>query len=284
MEVLDMVGRGDRGQKPAGQQPKLKARDVCLEYVDYERRKRTAALAGVNFDLYEGEFVSIVGPSGCGKTTFLSAVDGLLKIDRGAIEIDGRPVKGPGPDRAMVFQQPALLPWRTVLRNVAYGLELQDHLSQREVLARSREQVRLAGLTGFEEHFPYELSGGMQQRVNLARALVCDPSLLLMDEPLASLDAQTRELMQVELLRVWESTGKTTLFITHQIDEACFLSDRVVVMSRRPAVVKEVIPIRFPRPRDLSLKRTPAFIEVVDHCWRLIESDLQAVQEMSPGR
>lgn len=274
--MVDAGDRKDRDLEPAERRLKLRAREVWLEYVDYERRKRTAALAGVDLELYEGEFVSIVGPSGCGKTTLLNAVDGLIKIDRGVIEIDGQPVKGPGPDRAMVFQQPALLPWRTVLGNVAYGLELQDRLSQREVLTRSREQVRLVGLTGFEEHFPYELSGGMQQRVNLARALVCDPSLLLMDEPLAALDAQTRELMQVELLRVWESTGKTTLFITHQIDEACFLSDRVVVMSRRPAVVKEVIPVKFPRPRDLFLKRTPAFIEMVDYCWRLIESDLTA--------
>lgn len=255
---------------------KLRAEGVAVDYSDAERQRLTPALAGVNLEIRQGEFVSIVGPSGCGKTTFLNAVDGLLPIDRGRIEIDGRAVQGPGTDRAMVFQQPALLPWRTVQANVTYGLELQRAGTPVQMAERAKRFIGLVGLGGFEDHYPYELSGGMQQRANLARALACDPALLLMDEPFASLDAQTRELMQAELLRIWEETGKTTLFITHQIDEACFLSDRVVVFSRRPAVVKETVEVPFPRPRRLTLKRDPSFTEVVDHCWRLIEPDLDA--------
>lgn len=254
--------------------PKLLALSATVAYHHSDGLRSTPALAGIDLEVGQGEFLAIVGPSGCGKTTFLNAVDGLVPLNGGQILIDGKPVSRPGPDRAMVFQQPALLPWRTVLRNAVYGLELQRRLGRSEALERANQFLQLVGLEGFENHFPHQLSGGMQQRVNLARALACEPTLLLLDEPFAALDAQTRELMQVELLRIWRATGTTSLFITHQIDEACFLADRVVVFSRRPAVVKEVITIQFARPRELSLKRHPAFVEVVDHCWRLIEPDL----------
>lgn len=272
LEPKPLDRRQPPGQRPS--RPKMIAVDVAVEHADRGGQRPTPALAGVNLEVNPAEFVSIVGPSGCGKTTFLGAVDGLVPLDRGRIEIDGQVVRGPGPDRAMVFQQPALLPWRNVLQNVVYGLEMQRAGTAAATASQARRFIDLVGLHGFEGHFPAELSGGMQQRVNLARALACDPSLLLMDEPLASLDAQTRELMQVEVLRIWEETGKTTLFITHQIDEACFLSDRVVVFSRRPAVVKETLTIPFPRPRQLRLKRDPAFLEIVDRCWQLIEPDL----------
>ena len=255
---------------------KLEAHNVKVHYINYRRRQNTCALAGIDLDIYDKEFVSIVGPSGCGKTTFLNAVDGLLKIDEGSIKIEGVPVTGPGEDRAMVFQQSALLPWRTVMANMTYGLEMRGKLRRQEMEKRARHYINLVGLSGFENHYPTELSGGMQQRVNLGRALVCDPELLLLDEPFAALDAQTREFMQAELLRIWTETRKTSLFITHQIDEAVYLADRVVVFSARPGQIKEIVDVDIPRPRSLSLKRSPRFLEIVDRCWTLIEKEVEA--------
>src|SRR6266404_8741591 len=201
---------------------KLEAQDIRLEYQQPRTGSRLAALDSVNLKITDGEFVSIVGPSGCGKTTFLSVVDGLIPASGGRILVDGKAVTKPGPDRAMVFQDASLLPWRTVLQNVLYGLECLN-VGAREAKERASHFIELVGLSGFEHHYPYELSGGMQQRVNLARALVMDPKILLMDEPFASLDAQTRELMQEELLRIWKAARKTVLFVTHQIDEAIYL-------------------------------------------------------------
>ena len=255
---------------------KLEAHNVTVHYINYRRRQNTCALAGINLDIYDKEFVSIVGPSGCGKTTFLNAVDGLLKIDEGSIKIEGVPVTGPGEDRAMVFQQSALMPWRTVMANMTYGLEMRGKLRRQEMEKRARRYINLVGLSGFENHYPTELSGGMRQRVNLGRALVCDPELLLLDEPFAALDAQTREFMQAELLRIWTETRKTSLFITHQIDEAVYLADRVVVFSARPGQIKEIVDVDIPRPRSLSLKRSPRFLEIVDRCWTLIEKEVEA--------
>jgi NitT/TauT family transport system ATP-binding protein len=183
-------------------------------------------------------------------------------------------VTKPGPDRAVVFQDPSLLPWRTVLNNVLYGLECVG-VGRRESRERAERFIAMVGLRGFEHHYPYELSGGMQQRVNLARALVVDPQILLMDEPFAALDAQTRELMQEELLTIWAQAGKTVLFITHQIDEAVYLSDRVVVFSGRPGKVKDIIPIGIERPRKLRLKREPRFHKIEDQIWTLIEDDVK---------
>ncbi|MGZ3296979.1 MAG: ABC transporter ATP-binding protein, partial [Xanthobacteraceae bacterium] len=223
----------------------------------------------------DGEFVSIVGPSGCGKTTFLSVVDGLIAATSGRILVDGKEVLKPGPDRAVVFQDASLLPWRTVLRNVLYGLECLG-VRTREAKDRAAHFIAMVGLSGFEQHYPYELSGGMQQRVNLARALVMDPKILLMDEPFASLDAQTREVMQEELLRIWVQANKTVLFVTHQIDEAIYLSDRIVVFSGRPGQVKDIIPVPIERPRLLAMKREARFHQIEDRIWSLIEEDVRA--------
>jgi NitT/TauT family transport system ATP-binding protein len=254
--------------------PKLEAQDIRLDYFQPRTNTRLVALDGVNLRIMDGEFVSVVGPSGCGKTTFLSVVDGLITASAGRILVDGEVVTKPGPDRAVVFQDASLLPWRTVLGNVVYGLECIG-VGTRQAKERASSFIELVGLTGFEQHYPYELSGGMQQRVNLARALVMDPKILLMDEPFASLDAQTREVMQEELLRIWVKAKKTVLFVTHQIDEAIYLSDRVAVFSGRPGKVKEIIPVAIERPRALGLKREARFHVIEDRIWGLIEEDVK---------
>ncbi|WP_241979941.1 ABC transporter ATP-binding protein [Cryobacterium glaciale] len=231
------------------------------------------ALSDVSCEVKDGEFISIVGASGCGKTTFLRMISGLVAPSGGSINLSGVPLGGPGPDRGFVFQHDSLLPWRNVLDNVLIGPEING----RRVQAREAAQanIRLVGLEGFEKHFPHELSGGMRQRVNLARALTLDPEILLMDEPFAALDSQTREVMQSELLNVWELAKKTVLFVTHQIDEAVFLSDRVFVFTVRPGRMKEIVEIDLPRPRDLSIKRTPEFAALVDRIWSLIEHEVR---------
>ena len=252
---------------------KLEARDVRLEYHQPRTKTKLVALDAVNLGITEGEFMSIVGPSGCGKTTFLWIVDGLLKPTGGEILVDGTLVTKPGPDRAVVFQDASLIPWRTVIKNVVYGLECQG-VRGGQALERARHFIDLVGLGGFENHYPYELSGGMQQRVNLARALVMDPKILLMDEPFAALDSQTREVMQEELLGIWAKARKTVLFITHQIDEALFLSDRVAVFSARPGRVKDIVEVGIERPRQLRLKRTPEFHALEDRVWGLIHDEV----------
>jgi NitT/TauT family transport system ATP-binding protein len=251
---------------------KLEARDITLVYAQPRTGGRLRALDRINLSIADGEFVSIVGPSGCGKTTFLSVVDGLLPATDGRILVDGIEVTRPGPDRAVVFQDASLLPWRTVLNNVLYGLECIG-VPRRAARERAERLVAMVGLEGFEHNYPYELSGGMQQRVNLARALVMDPKILLMDEPFAALDAQTRETMQEELLRIWKQAGKTVLFITHQIDEAIFLSDRVIVFSGRPGRVKASIVVEIERPRALRLKREARFHALEDRIWSLIHDE-----------
>ncbi len=254
--------------------PKLQARGVRLEYYQPRTGARLLALDQVDLTVDEGEFVSVVGPSGCGKTTFLNIVDGLLKATAGHISLNGTVIDKPDVNRAMVFQDPSLLPWRTVLKNVIYGLECQGRAdAERE--GQARRLIKLVGLAGFEQHYPHELSGGMQQRVNLARALAVDPEILLTDEPFAALDAQTREFMQVELLRIWSETRKTVLFVTHQINEAVFLSDRVIVFTARPGRVKESVPIDLPRPRTLQLKRDRVFLDLEDRIWGLIEDEVR---------
>ncbi|MBI5447081.1 MAG: ABC transporter ATP-binding protein [Deltaproteobacteria bacterium] len=256
----------------------LRSADVCMEFVQPRSGKRISALDRINLHVEEGEFVSLVGPSGCGKTTFLSIVDGLLKPTSGEISLNDRPIAGPGRDRAMVFQSPALLPWRTVLKNVAYGLECQA-VPHKEALPIAKKFIDLVGLTKFQDHYPHELSGGMQQRANLARALAVDPDVLLMDEPFAALDAQTREVMQGELLSIWQKTKKTVLFVTHQIDEAVYLSDRVIVFSAHPGAIKESIPIEIERPRAYGIKRDVRFLGYQDHIWRLIEKEVKRSME-----
>jgi NitT/TauT family transport system ATP-binding protein len=252
---------------------KLDVRDVYLEHYNARTKQVLAVLQGVDLQVFKQEFVAIVGPSGCGKTTFLNAVDGLIPVTHGQILVDGRAVKGPGPDRAFVFQQDSLFPWRTVLQNVGYGLELQRKLPKAEIRERARAIIELVGLSGFAEHYPHELSGGMRQRVNIARALVMEPELLLLDEPFAALDAQTREFMQVELLKILARARATALFITHQINEAVFLSDRVVVFSARPARIKDIVTINLPAARTLALKQQPDFLALERRIWTLIEEE-----------
>ena len=241
---------------------------------DRKGKASVEALRDITLSINEGEFVSIVGASGSGKSTLLRIIDGLLPPSSGSVSVDGVRVVRPGPDRAMVFQQDSLLPWKTVAENVAYGLTLAK--KPRAVAANVAERfVAMTGLAGFEGHYPHQLSGGMRQRVMVARALAVDPRILLLDEPFAALDAQTREIMQTELLSIWRESRKTILLITHQIDEAVFLSDRVIVFSARPGSVLEEVQIELPRPRDLELKRTPEFVSLVDRIWKLIENEVR---------
>jgi NitT/TauT family transport system ATP-binding protein len=254
--------------------PKLETRGLSKTFVKATGGE-VEALRDISLQVEEGEFVSIVGASGCGKTTFLRILDGLLDKSSGDIALDGKDVMRPGPDRGFVFQSDSLFPWRTVIDNVIFGLEIQGK-PKKESVERAMEYIKLVGLNGFERNFPHELSGGMRQRANLARALTVNPELLLMDEPFAALDAQTREIMQQELLRIWNQDRKTVIFITHQIDEAIYLADRVFVFTVRPGRVKTIIPIPFPRPRHLDIKRTPEFIGYVDQVWKLIEEEVRA--------
>jgi NitT/TauT family transport system ATP-binding protein len=239
-------------------------------YVERDGRQ-VLALADVSVTVRDGEFMAIVGPSGCGKTTLLNIVAGLIPYDLGSLSIGGTRIDGPGVDRAVVFQQSSLLPWRTIAGNVRYGMEMQKRFDASTMRQRTEYFLKLVGLAGFEKHYPSELSGGMQQRVNLARALAADPAVLLMDEPFAALDAQTREFMQAELLKIWSQARKTVLFITHQINEAIYLADRVAVMSARPGHVKGIFDIPFERPRQLSLKRDPRFLQLEDAIWQMVE-------------
>jgi NitT/TauT family transport system ATP-binding protein len=244
----------------------------------FEREDREVlAVSDVSLAVEDGEFLAIVGPSGCGKTTLLNIVAGLLPYEEGTVSIDGKRVDGPGVDRAVVFQHSSLLPWRTIAGNIRYGMEMQRRFDEATMHERTDHFVKMVGLNGFEKHFPNELSGGMQQRVNLARALAADPKVLLMDEPFAALDAQTREFMQAELLKIWSQDRKTVLFITHQINEAVYLADRVAVMSARPGRLKGVFKVPFGRPRTLSLKRDPQFLEIEDSIWQLIEEESQSL-------
>jgi NitT/TauT family transport system ATP-binding protein len=231
------------------------------------------ALSDVSLGVNDGEFLAIVGPSGCGKTSLMNIVAGLLPYEEGSVSIDGKKVHGPGTDRAVVFQHSSLLPWRSITGNIRYGMEMQKRFDEATMQQRAEHFLKLVGLTGFEKHFPGELSGGMQQRVNLARALAADPVVLLMDEPFAALDSQTREFMQAELLKIWTKAQKTVVFITHQINEAVFLADRVAVMSPRPGRLKAIFDIPFGRPRTLALKRDPKFLEIEDQIWKLIEEE-----------
>ncbi|MGG1401398.1 ABC transporter ATP-binding protein [Bacillus salipaludis] len=251
---------------------KLSSKNLDVTYVNNKTGAEVTALQNINLDIEEGEFICIVGPSGCGKTTFLNTVAGLIKPSSGSLWLENKQVEGPGQDRAMVFQTPSLFPWRTVMDNVMYGVEIQKRVSA-ETKKRAQEYINMVGLKGFEHHYPHELSGGMQQRVNLARALTVEPSLLLLDEPFSALDAQTREFMQKELLRIWSETKKTSLFITHQIDEAIYLADRVFVFGARPGRVVDIIDVNIPRPRDLDIKRNPEFLRLMDHIWSIIEKE-----------
>jgi NitT/TauT family transport system ATP-binding protein len=228
-------------------------------------------LRGVSFEVYENEIVSIIGESGSGKTTLLRIIQGLMRADRGEVTVGGRAISGPGYDRGIVFQQANLLPWRNAQGNIEFGLELKG-IPPEERRARSEALLELVGLSEFAHQYPHQLSGGMQQRIGVARALAIDPEILLMDEPFSALDAQTRELLQRELLRIHERTRKTILFVTHDLDEAVYLSDRVIVMGARPGHVKESVAVPFPRPRaELgSLRGNTEFLALREYIWQKI--------------
>ncbi len=245
----------------------IEIRDVEKWYTT--RMGRRAALRPTSLEVAAGEFVSIVGPSGCGKTTLMKIVAGLLPASAGEVRIDGVPVHEPPDGVGIVFQTPTLLKWRTVLDNVLVPAEATGRPRARYEQS-ARDLIRLVGLEGFAEHYPRELSGGMQQRVAISRALLLEPRLLLMDEPFGALDAMTREEMNLELQRIWGEQPKTVLFITHSIDEAVFLSDRVVVMTLRPGGVREVLDIELPRPRTLHVRQHPRFVDYVGRIRDLI--------------
>lgn len=227
------------------------------------------AIGGVDLTVNDNEFMTILGPSGCGKTTLLKCIAGLAPWDSGEIEIDGAKVRGPGPDRAMVFQNFALLPWATVMDNIGFGLRVRG-VAKSEREDRAHQLIKTVGLSGFEKKRPGELSGGMQQRVGIARALAVDPKVLLMDEPFGAVDEQTRRLLQEELLRIWEQQQLTVVFITHSMEEAVLLGDRVVLMSARPGRIAEMVDVPLARPRSSdigALERSRDYVEITAYLW-----------------
>lgn len=232
------------------------------------------ALDRVSLNIEEGSFVSLVGPSGCGKTTLLRIIDGLDFPDEGKCVLNEKLITGPGSNRGFVFQGDSLLPWRNIWQNVKIGQEIIRKRTTQDD-AHCQALIDLVGLNGFEKYYPWQISGGMRQRANLARALAIDPDVLLMDEPFSALDAQTREIMQTELMRIWSVGKKTVLFVTHQIDEAVYLSDYVVVLGRRPGRIREIVTIDLERPRPLKIKRSPEFGAYVDKIWGLIENEVR---------
>ncbi len=250
----------------------IKVRAEDIRKVFPGKNGKVEALSGINLDIEDREFFAIVGPSGCGKSTFLEIVAGLVKPTTGGIYIDGKPSHGPDHDRGIVFQGYALFPWRTVLGNVAYGLE-EKGVSGHEREKICKEYVSLVGLQGFENHYPYQLSGGMKQRVAIARALAYNPDILLMDEPFAALDSQTREMLQGELLRIWDETKKTVLFVTHNIEEAVFLADRIAVMSARPGSIKQIIDVPISRPRSEEQRTEQVFMKVRQEVGKLVKEE-----------
>jgi NitT/TauT family transport system ATP-binding protein len=238
----------------------VRLESVTITYDQPKQTGKFTAVSEATLDVERGTFVTIVGPSGCGKSSLLLSIAGLLKPSSGSVLVNGSAVAGPGRDRAMVFQDFALMPWRTVVENVRFGLELQ-RWSGEDLTERARRYVALVGLSGFEQYHPHQLSGGMRQRVGIARALAVDPEILLLDEPFGALDAQTREHMGNELLSIWEQDRKTALFVTHSIDEAVFLGDRIVLMARDPGRITEVIEVNLPRPRTLDMIETPEYAD-----------------------
>ncbi|WP_055107889.1 ABC transporter ATP-binding protein [Paenibacillus ihumii] len=244
-----------------------------------ESSQPVSALQDIHLEVRQGEFMVIVGPSGCGKSTLLDLLAGLTKPSSGQILLDGKAIAGPDLDRGIVFQQYALFPWRTALANVEFGLEAKG-IGKKERRETALEYIRLVGLSGFENRYPHELSGGMKQRIAIARSLAYDPEVLLMDEPFAALDAQTRETLQSELLRIWEATKKTIIFITHGIEEAVYLGQRVAVMSSRPGRIKEVVEIPFQgRTSEEDLRAHPEFVRLRHQIWDLLKDEVQRAQE-----
>jgi NitT/TauT family transport system ATP-binding protein len=249
--------------------PKLEVRNVSKQFGP-DGSRGVPVLVDLSFSVRELEFVAVLGPSGCGKSTFLRIVSGLVDPDEGSILIDGKEVKGPGHGRAMVFQGFDLFPWRSTLDNVAFGLEMLN-MPAAERRRVAQHYVKLVGLSGFEQSYPFQLSGGMQQRVGLARALAIKPSVLLMDEPFGALDVQTRDLLQDEVLRIWQNERKTVIFVTHSIEEAIYLADRTVIFSPRPAHIERIVDVPFPRPRTEELKTSVPFMEMRREIWSMLK-------------
>jgi NitT/TauT family transport system ATP-binding protein len=256
----------------------VEARDVAVEYERTREKSTLVALEDFSLEVPDGEFITIVGPSGCGKSTFLNVVAGLTVPVAGEVKVFGRPVTGPANDRAVVFQDYALMPWRTVEANVRFGLEMQKRLDS-AAAEKVAHYIEMVGLTGFEKAYPRELSGGMRQRVGLARALATEPRLLLMDEPFAAVDAMTREIMQDELGKIVAATGQAIVFITHSVDEAITLGDRIAVVTSRPGRIKEIIEVDLPKPRSREIRHDPAFQATRDHIWDLLSAERPELAE-----
>lgn len=259
--------------------PKLEVRGLSKSF----RRAKGEPLRvidGLSFEVADLEFLAIIGPSGCGKSTVLRLIDGLIPPDSGAVYLNGKPVTGSGQGRGMVFQSFDLFPWRTALKNVEFGLELRG-VPQAERREASRGYIALVGLQGFEDAYPHELSGGMQQRIGLARALAIRPEVLLMDEPFGSLDVQTRDLLQDQLLHIWERDKKTAIFVTHSIEEAIYLADRILVFSASPARIELTLPVPFPRPRNEDMKTSPEFLEIRRKIWHVLKKDALAEEHLT---
>jgi NitT/TauT family transport system ATP-binding protein len=233
--------------------------------------REVLALDQISIEVQNREFVALLGPSGCGKSTLLYLIGGFLPVEKGLISVDGNPVAGPGPDRGIVFQHFALFPWKTVRGNILYGLERQG-MPKDEREKRAQDFIEMVGLRGFEDSYPSQLSGGMRQRTAIARTLAFDPKILLMDEPFGALDAQTRGLMQAELLRIWQRTPKTVIFVTHDVQEAVYLADRVAVMSARPGRIKTIIGTKFDKT-DPHVHKAKAFVDKVDEIWNLVRDE-----------
>jgi NitT/TauT family transport system ATP-binding protein len=251
----------------------LRVENVCLRYESPDRES-FLAVDNVSLTVQDGEFVAIVGPSGCGKSSLLFMVNGIAKRTSGVIRLGSAVVAGPSPSRALVFQEFALLPWRSIIRNVEFGLELMgvDKSRRREV---AMTNLALVGLAQFENHLPHQLSGGMRQRVGIARALSVQPDILLMDEPFGALDAQTRQVMGTELLRIWERSRTKIIFVTHDIDEAIYLADRIIIMSASPGRIIDEIEVNLPRPRVGLTRSDPRFAKLHDRIWKVLESEVQ---------
>ena len=259
---------------------KIIIRDLVHEYADEYTGDHVRALDGVSLEVADGELVAVVGPSGCGKTTMLNILAGLVRPTSGRILVDGREVKGPGPDRGVVFQELAILPWRTVARNIGHGLEIQG-VERGERERRVRQFIELVGLEGFDHKYPHELSGGMKQRVALARTLAANPVVMLMDEPFAAVDAQTRITLQEELNRIAIATRKTILLVTHNVEEAAFLGDRCFILTRRPGRVKRIVEIPIPRERRQwkTLTTDPEFTTRREQILTLVREEVRGGDE-----
>ena len=255
---------------------KLKIDNVVKEYVG--NKGKTVALNGVSLDIKENEFICVVGPSGCGKSTLLNIIAGLLEPTSGAVYLDGKKIEGTGVERGVVFQGYALFPWRTVLKNVMFGLEMK-RMPKDQAEKIAKKYIKAVGLEGSEHAYPKELSGGMRQRVAIARAYAADPEVLLLDEPFGALDAQTRVQLQSELLNTWEHEKKTCFFITHDVDEAIILAQRVIIMSARPGRIKKIVDIDIPYPRTQATKTDPRFLELKTEIWNEVYQEFLEVRK-----